>query len=118
MLPRTQQRATTLARRGPNGRRAWHSRLGDLFRAVELCEGRNLDRREVARWVEVVLARVVDDAQHAVLLADGVREDAVDLAPLQGRRVGRVVEAEGEGRKDEAGSLIVLRVQGLLRLTS
>lgn len=44
---------------------------------------RNVDQNEVVRWIEVVLAGLVDDTEIAIFPGSGVWKNRVDLAHLE-----------------------------------
>lgn len=54
------------------------------------------DRQEVRLRIEVVLARLVDDAQQLVAVGGRVRQHRVKLAPFKRRLVACVVDADDE----------------------
>jgi len=54
-----------------------------LRRESSMRRNRNVDQNEVARWIEVVLAGLVDDTEIAILPSSGVWKNRVDLAHLE-----------------------------------
>ena len=72
----------------PEPRSSGAERLGESRRERDL--------GELLARVQVVLARLVDDANHADLRGDGVAQRGVDLANLEGRSVAVVRHAYDE----------------------
>lgn len=77
---------------------------------------RDLERGEVAGRVEVVLAGLVDHAEHPVALGLCVAEDDVDLPPLERGGVALVRHAHHESFRSSGHSALALTVPALSRL--